>query len=212
MDIIIPTSIFPSIEYIVCISLSNNAYIEKHETYPKQTLRNRYYIATAQGIQYLTIPVIKTLGNNTPVDKIEISSETDFRRNHFKTIQTNYKSAPYYDYYIDFIHDCLFFKEKSLIEYNTFVLKKICKILKINKEFQYTNEYLKEAGSSIDYRQKLCSKQVVGNFSYIKEVDNYNQVFKDKVGFIKNLSIIDLIFNEGPNTTNIINSQTIMSL
>lgn len=186
--------------------MSSNTFIEKHETYPKQTLRNRYYIATSQGIQCLSIPVIKTQGNNTPIDKIIISSATDFKRNHFRAINTAYKSAPFFDYYIDFFYECLYYKEDLLIEYNTFILKKICQILSINKDINFTTEFKKKLLSQIDLRQNISNKNAVGEYSNIHDIGCYYQIFEDKIGFIKNLSILDLIFHEGPNAKNIIKS------
>ncbi len=211
MDILVSTSIFPSIEYFACHFLASKTFIEHHETYPKQTLRNRYNIATSQGIQSLSIPVIKTQGSNTPICKIEISNATDFQRNHFRAINTAYKSAPFYEYYIDFFNDCIFHKTDSLMEYNTFVFRKICELLKINKEINFTTEYQKIPLNHVDLRNNLSSKSMINQYHYICDIEDYYQVFKEKAGLLKNLSIIDLIFNEGPRAEKIIKSSKIFT-
>lgn len=201
MDIVLSTSYFPSIEYIACHYLASNTFIEKHETYPKQTLRNRCNIATSQGIQSLIIPVVKKDGPNTPIDRIEIMPNSDFKKQHLKAIKTAYHSAPFFEHYIDFIQDCLNVQELNLINYNCLIFNKICKLIHLKQSYFFTSEFNKETINKKDLRLSLCSKNAVTKFSNIKHStleNRYSQVFVEKQGFIKNLSIIDLIMNEGP--------------
>lgn len=198
MDIVVPTAYFPSIEYIACHHLTSNTFIEQHETYPKQTLRNRCYIATSQGIQPLIIPVLKKDGPNTQINHIEIMHNSDFKKQHIKAIKTAYHSSPFFEHYIDIISECINIKESNLIKYNSFIFSKLCEIIHLKNKHYFTSEFNKELINKTDLRVQLCSKKSVTRFSIINHKTQYNQVFIEKQGFIENLSIIDLIMNEGP--------------
>lgn len=204
MDLLLSTAYFPSIEYMACLSKASHVYIENHETYPKQSLRNRCYIAGSQGVQKLSIPVFRTLGNNTPVDKIQIDNSQDFKNHHFKTIQTLYSSAPFYDYYIDFIEEDIFSSEVNLVQYNLLILKRLMGFLKIQVDIVFTDCFQKYAHDRLDLRVEISQKSAFGSFSLVKNVPFYSQVFRKKNGFIENLSVIDLIFNEGPSASSIL--------
>ncbi|MDD2411557.1 MAG: WbqC family protein [Bacteroidales bacterium] len=204
MDLLLSTAYFPSIEYMACLTKASRVFIEKHETYPKQSLRNRCYLAGSQGVQMLSIPVVKTLGNNTPVEKIQIDESQDFRSHHFKTIQTLYSSAPFYDYYIDFVKADIFNPENNLIEYNLTILKRLMSFLEIKVNINFTDCFQKNKNDKFDLRFVLSHKTAYGTFSIINSVQTYSQVFSDRNGFFANLSVIDLIFNEGPSASTIL--------
>lgn len=204
MDLLLSTAYFPSIEYMACLTKASRVFIEKHETYPKQSLRNRCYLAGSQGVQMLSIPVVKTLGNNTPVDKIVIDNAQDYRNHHFKTIQTLYSSAPFYDYYIDFVKEDIFNPENNLMEYNLTILKRLMSFLEIKVNIDFTDCFQKHKNDKFDLRFALSHKTAYGTFSIIKSVQTYSQVFSDRNGFFANLSVIDLIFNEGPSASAIL--------
>lgn len=198
MDIVVSTSYFPSIEYIACHHLASNTLIEQYETYPKQSLRNRCYIATSQGLQSLIIPVVKKDGPNTQINRIEIMSNSDFKNQHIKALKTAYHSSPFFEHYFDFISNCINIDESNLIKYNNLIFSKLCELIHLKKEYFFTNEYNKEYIDKHDLRIKLGTKKSVKQFSVIKNQNQYNQVFQEKQGFIENLSILDLIMNEGP--------------
>jgi len=189
---------------MACLTKASRVFIEKHETYPKQSLRNRCYLAGSQGVQMLSIPVVKTLGNNTPVEKIQIDESQDFRSHHFKTIQTLYSSAPFYDYYIDFVKADIFNPENNLIEYNLTILKRLMSFLEIKVNINFTDCFQKNKNDKFDLRFVLSHKTAYGTFSIINSVQTYSQVFSDRNGFFANLSVIDLIFNEGPSASTIL--------
>lgn len=201
MDLLLSTAYFPSIEYMACLSKANHVIIEKKETYPKQSLRNRCYLAGSQGVQMLSIPVVKKMGNNTPIDKIEIDDGQDFRNHHFKTIQTLYSSAPFFDYYIDFIKEDIFNPENNLVEYNTAILRRLMSFLKIKVKIDFTDCFQKCVNDKIDLRTVISHKSAFGSFSVVNSLPSYSQVFRTKRGFFENLSILDLIFNEGPSAS-----------
>ncbi len=206
MDVLLSTSYFPSVEYMACLLKASHVTIEKEETYPKQSLRNRCYLAGSQGVQMLSIPVVKTMGNHTPTSLIQIDESKVFRNHHFKTIQTLYRSAPFFEYYVDFIQDCIFFPEPNLFDYNLEIIRRLMNLLKIETPLTISENYQKTPDSKLDFRNNLTHKSSYGSFKVLKNSSYYVQVFDQKNGYIQNLSIIDLILNEGPSAMSILNN------
>jgi hypothetical protein len=209
MEILLSTAYFPSIEYMACLVKASHVFIEKYETYPKQSLRNRCYLASSQGIQTLSVPVVKPMGNHTPVDKILIDETQDFRTHHLKTIQTLYQSAPFFEYYLDDVRHAILFNETNLIKYNMNILEMLLKNIKLKKEMLFTMDFEKFMNDKIDLRNLISSKHSCNNYKVINNAPKYFQIFANKTGFFENLSILDLLFNEGPNTLNILRDMNI---
>ena len=193
MSQIFPTAYLPSIEYISLFLKAENASIELFETYQKQSCRTRTNVMTANGIQTLTIPVIKTNGNHTLTKDIEISYKESWQQIHLRCLESAYRKSAYFDYYFPYFEKIYKQKFNTLIELNDFCLKTILKILKTKKEYSFTTDFEKIINED-DYRISLSK----GTNKI--EMKPYYQVFADRHGFIPNLSIIDLLFNEGPNS------------
>ena len=195
MSQIFPTAYLPSIEYISLFSKTENASIEIFETYQKQSCRTRCNVMTANGVQTLTVPVIKTNGNHTLTKDIEISYKESWQQVHLRCLESAYRKSAYFDYYFPYLEKIYKQKFNTLIELNEYSMKAILKLLKIKKEISYTNDFEKITDEN-DYRIALSKNEV--NKAGMPE---YYQVFSDRHGFISNLSIVDLLFNEGPNST-----------
>ena len=193
MSQIFPTAYLPSIEYISLFLKAENASIELFETYQKQSCRTRTNVMTANGIQTQTIPVIKTNGNHTLTKDIEISYKESWQQIHLRCLESAYRKSAYFDYYFPYFEKIYKQKFNTLIELNDFCLKTILKILKTKKEYSFTTDFEKIINED-DYRISLSK----GTNKI--EMKPYYQVFADRHGFIPNLSIIDLLFNEGPNS------------
>ena len=193
MSHIFPTAYLPSIEYVSLFLKTENASIELFETYQKQSCRTRTNVMTANGIQTLTIPVIKTNGNHTLTKDIEISYKESWQQIHLRCLESAYRKSAYFDYYFPYFEKIYKQKFNTLIELNDFCLKTILKILKVKKDFSYTTDFEKITNEN-DYRISLSK----GTNKI--EIKPYYQVFADRHGFIPNLSIVDLLFNEGPNS------------
>lgn len=193
MSQIFPTAYLPSIEYVSLFLKAEDASIELFETYQKQSCRTRTNVMTANGIQTLTIPVIKTNGNHTLTKDIEISYKESWQQIHLRCLESAYRKSAYFDYYFPYFEKIYKQKFNTLIELNDFSLKTILKILKAKKEYSYTTDFEKITNED-DYRISLSK----GTNKI--EIKPYYQVFADRHGFIPNLSIIDLLFNEGPNS------------
>ena len=195
MSQIFPTAYLPSIEYVSLFLKAEDASIELFETYQKQSCRTRTNVMTANGIQTLTIPVIKTNGNHTLTKDIEISYKESWQQIHLRCLESAYRKSAYFDYYFPYFEKIYKQKFNTLIELNDFSLKTILKILKAKKEYSYTTDFEKITNED-DYRISLSK----GTNKI--EMKPYYQVFADRHGFIPNLSIVDLLFNEGPNSIN----------
>lgn len=194
MPPIFPTAYLPSIKYIHLFLKTNDASIELYETYQKQSCRTRCNVMTANGIQTLTIPVIKTNGNHTLTKDIEISYKEAWQQNHLRCLESAYRKSAYFDYYFPYFEKIYKQRFNTLVELNDFCLKTILKLLKVKKEYSYTEDFEKIVDNK-DFRVSL-SKNNYNNF----EMKPYYQVFADRHGFTSNLSIVDLLFNEGSNS------------
>jgi len=195
-NILLPTSYFPPLSYFVHIIRSNKVFIEQMETYPKQTYRNRCEIMTSGGKLNLIIPVTKPNGNHTITRDIEISYREPWQHNHWKSIQTAYSSSPYFNYYADIIQPLFDSKETSLIAHNQKILSVINKITGIKPSLALTGDYIKQSKEFIDLRSEISPGKQQSGMSY----PEYPQVFSHIFGFVKDVSILDLLFNLGPET------------
>lgn len=194
MSNIFPTAYLPSIEYVSLFLKTDDVSIELYETYQKQSCRTRCNVMTANGIQTLTIPVIKTNGNHTLTKDIEISYKEAWQQIHLRCLESAYRKSAYFDYYFPYFEKIYKQKFNTLIELNDYCLKTILKLLKVKKEYSYTEDFEKIVDDK-DFRISL-SKNNYNNF----EMKPYYQVFADRHGFVSNLSIVDLLFNEGSNS------------
>ena len=193
MSHIFPTAYLPSIEYVSLFLKTEDASIELFETYQKQSCRTRTNVMTANGVQTLTIPVIKTNGNHTLTKDIEISYKESWQQVHLRCLESAYRKSAYFDYYFPYFEKIYKQKFNTLVELNDFCLKTILKIMKAKKDYSFTTDFERITDEN-DYRISLSK----GTNKI--EMKPYYQVFADRHGFIPNLSIVDLLFNEGPNS------------
>lgn len=171
--------------------------IEKEEHFPKQTYRNRSNIASPDGVLTLTVPVIKGSKNHTKVKDVKISYDFNWQRLHWQSLQTCYRRSAYFEYYED---DLAPFYEKKydyLFDYNEQLLRFLLRAIKLPVELSFTETYEAAYPSLEDLRDTIHSKRQPNVDQKI-----YYQVFEERNGFLKNLSIADLLFNQGPHTVN----------
>lgn len=174
--------------------------------YQKQSLRNRTYITNDRGRHALTIP-IKGKAAEAPrrgYDEILIDNTQPWQRTHWRTLQTAYRTSPYFEFY-EHLFEPLFSQTKThLLPFNLEVIETICKALQISFPTEKTADYFKELSQGHDHRYLISPKEIKGYHS-----PTYNQVFMDRHGFIPNLSVLDILFNEGPNALSLLKAATI---
>lgn len=189
------TAYFGPISYYAELIHHEKPIIEQMDTFPKQTYRNRAIILTANGKLPLSVPVVRTNGNHTLTRDIEISYRENWNIQHWKTIETAYNSSPYFLYYKDGIENILMTQYTRLIDLNydlqTFILQK----LKINLDCAHSTEFTTPGTILEDYRYQFSVKETCTTY----ECPEYEQVFSTKFQFQPDLSIMDLLFNLGPD-------------
>ncbi len=204
---LLSTAYLPPLSYYAKILASGFAIIEQHEHYIKQTYRNRCLIGAANGALVLSIPIEHGRSSKQLIRDVKIDSDARWEHLHQKSILAAYKSAPFYDYYIDDLFFIFQKKHSFLFDLNLQVLYETIGLLQIQAEIVLTDSYQTDIpNSTMDYRNsihpKLQKKKPDNNFTAIK----YYQGFSQKNGFLSNLSIIDLLFNEGPNALAVLRS------
>lgn len=189
-QIILPTSYFGPIPYYSILVKSDNYVLEKHENFIKQTVRSRCIINSSSGKLNLSIPRIRKNSSKTKIKDIRICYNEPWQKIHLRSIITCYNSSPFFDYYKEKISKIFNLKEKFLIDFSLKSHLIVMDFLKLNQNINYT-KFFENINNSTDYRNYgFCSK----------EDYKYDQVYFNKNDFIKDLSILDLIFNLGPES------------
>ena len=201
MDILIHPNYFPNIHQFRQIIKANNILFEVSDNYQKQTFRNRTYIYGANGKLGLFIPVIHTHKNRELFKDVKISYDSNWMDLHLKSLQSAYRSSPYFEYFEDDFIKLYSKKEKFLADFNIKCIKLISNLLDLDLDFKISNEYVKKTNDIIDLRD-------LSNARKEKKIETpkYIQVFESKHGYLNNLSILDLIFSEGTNSVLLMNN------
>jgi hypothetical protein len=193
---LLPMFYLPPVEYFTVINQHKpDILVEKHEHFPKQTYRNRAHIYSPEGVLQLVVPVVKGSKVHTPIKDVRISNDFAWQRLHWMGLQSCYRRSAYFEFYED---DFAHFYEKQfnhLFHYNEELLQMILKFLKVQVKLTYTDDYYRDQAQLIDYRNILHPKK-----DAVIEQKPYFQVFEERKGFLRNLSIVDLLFNQGPQS------------
>jgi len=199
---IIDNQYFACIGYYSTLFKNSNIEIEQFENWEKMSFRNRCIVAGSNGLIHLTVPVENGRNQHCLFKDIKINNREKWQLQHWRTIQSCYGKAPFFEYYKIWLE--AFFLERKFIylfDMNLEVLEWVLKILKSGINPVLTKSYQKDQESDlIDYRKKWLPK----NYLSITVNQEYFQLFTDKIGFQKNLSILDLLLCEGPNAFNIL--------
>ena len=174
--------------------INSNILWDVHQNYVKQSYRNRTFIHSANGLHKLTIPV-KHSKIKFPMLNAEIDNKIAWQKNHWRSIQTAYSSSPFFEFYKDSLEQVYNKKYTYLVKFNFDMIKLVFEWLDIEIKLKLSKEYKVVYDDSLDLRKKIDNQK----HSIFKN-KIYNQVFFEKNGFLNDLSIIDLIFNEGPNS------------
>jgi hypothetical protein len=185
-----PTSYFPSIFYFQCIVICEERSVSGNELFVKQSFRNRCEILTGNGIQQLSIPVIKLEGSQTLTKDIQIDQIKNWRKDHWGAIKSAYQNAPFFEFYDVEIYNLIYRNHKYLIDLNLEIANFFLEIFG-QKKMQFSEEKL-VLETKLDYLKRFEPSR------------QYIQVFSDRFSFQSNLSVLDLLFCEGPMGRNFI--------
>ena len=198
---LLSTAYLPSVAYMAVLARHGSVAIEQKETFPKQTFRNRAAIATGNGVLMLNVPVVRPHGNHTRTEQIILSYNEPWHVRHWRAIVAAYSAAPYFLYYRDELEQILMQRHDRLLDLNDTLLHYLLKKFKINCQITYTDTFTPP--SPTDLRTLLTDKHTLpilnSQFSiFNSQFPSYSQVFDTRLGFLPNLSAIDLLFNLGP--------------
>lgn len=191
MNILIHPTYFPSISHFVAIAQADAVTFEMEDNFQKQTNRNRMYIYSPNGMQLLNIPVKHSGLAHQKTKDIRLETAFDWQKQHFKSLEAAYRSSPFFEYFEDAIMPVFEKQYDFLMDLNLESMAIVSKCLQMKLEYEKTVEYFHDVPQFNDYRILANGKKDLSQF------DVYTQVFGDKHGFINNLSILDLLFNEG---------------
>lgn len=189
--VLLSSAYLPPVQFFSAMK-GNNVLIEQFDNYRKQTLRNRCLIATAGGMQALTIPVVKSDAPKQLMKDVRISDHGDWRRQHWNALESAYMSTPYFMYYQDDFRPFYERKWEFLLDFNMELTMVILKLAGIDTIMELTESFESGPDSMTDLRGLIEP----GKSCY--QAKTYWQVFSEKYGFLPNLSAVDLLFNMGP--------------
>ncbi|MDR1985084.1 MAG: WbqC family protein [Prevotellaceae bacterium] len=199
-EVFLSTVYLGNIQYFSKFVASEKIYIEQYENYAKQSFRNRCEILTANGKLALVIPVERNAGAKIPIRDVRISYVQNWQNSHWRALTTAYNSSPFFEYYCDYLKPFFENKENFLFDFNVKLTNKILELLEINKQIFFTDAYKTFDDDFVfDYRESISPKVRLAKEDKTFEPQKYYQVFAQKFGFTPNLSIVDLLFNEGTN-------------
>lgn len=200
-NILIHPSYFPSISHFVSIAKADIVTFEMEDNFQKQTNRNRMYIYSPNGIQLLNVPIKHNKERHQRMKEVKIENDFDWQKQHFKSLEAAYRTSPFFEYFEDDISPIFQKKHSFLIDLNLETMAIVSKCLRLEFDYDETTEYFHEVNNKTDFRNLINGKKDRALFQ------SYTQVFGEKHGWINNLSILDLLFNEGKYALEYLNKQ-----
>lgn len=208
--LVLSTAYLPPISFFLYLyEFSHNGYnmfIEKNENFIKQTFRNRAYISDSNGIHCISVPVQTNGGNKIGIKDVLISDHGNWRHNHINAIKTAYGSSPFYEYYKDDLENVLNKPYKYLWDLNEELINTIINISHLNLSFDYTQEFEKDILDGIDFRYALNPKRNEIEDKRLFEINYYDTSKTRQPEWLDKLSVLDLLFNMGPECVLVFNS------
>jgi hypothetical protein len=201
-EILIYPSYFPSIASMAAMSQASNIVFEVEDNYQKQTYRNRSYIAHSNGKLLLTIPITHQKEKESQKTK-EVVPENDFPwlAQHWKSVQSAYRTSPYFEFYEDDLSPLFSKPVTNLQAFNLLIIKALFELIGMEVPTERSSEYLTVPKQKDLRHLVVCKREKKFRF------ETYHQVFEETEGYIENLSVLDLLFNEGPNSLSYLERQ-----
>ena len=205
MNAILATTYFGPLQWYQKLNRFDGVLMEQHEHFLKQTYRNRCVIATTQGVQALTVPVEAPVGeglalSKTSIKDVRISNHGKWRTEHWNALQSAYGESPFFECYEDDIRPFFENRWEFLLDFNMAITEKMCELLDIHPHIELTSSYqnslpIGEGWGETDFRTIIHPKHPQEDSDFSPKP--YYQVYKERFGFLPNLSILDLLFNMG---------------
>lgn len=203
-NILLHPTYFPSIVQMAAIAQADTLVFEIQDNYQKQSYRNRAYIAHANGRLSLNVPIKHSkIGARQKTKEVAIENSFPWQTQHWKSLQSAYRTSPFFEFYEDDIAPIFDNPAKYLLEHNLSVFRLLCELIGIEISYKTTTDYLKEP-LQMDLRYLVEAKK-----EKVHRLSSYTQVLEANHGFLPNLSVLDLLFNEGPNALTYLESQEI---
>ena len=223
MKTLLSTTYCGPVQWYQKLYRSEEVFMERQETFQKQTYRNRCVIATTNGLQTLTVPVERSSSNL--IKDIRISNHGNWRHQHWFALMSAYNESPFFDYYQDDFRPFYERQYDFLYDFNMEICHKVCELIDIQPNIRETEEYFRSEGvrplpppspwrgsltsnpsyliphlssNPIDFRSAINPKHPADDADFVPR--HYYQVYERKHGFQPNLSILDLLFNMGPES------------
>ncbi|WP_462265561.1 WbqC family protein [Mucilaginibacter sp.] len=195
---VFPMLYLPPVEYFAELKrYKNDVQMEREEHFPKQTYRNRARISSPDGVLDLVVPVVKGSKMHTKVKDVKISYDFNWQRLQWMSLQACYRRSAYFEFYEDSLAPFYEKRFDYLFDYNEQLFNLLLKLIKLNINLTYTTDYKADYPGLADFRKSVHPKTASAF-----EQKPYFQVFEERNGYLKNLSIIDLLFSQGPQTIN----------
>ncbi|MFW5644476.1 MAG: WbqC family protein [Bacteroidota bacterium] len=204
---ILPSTYFGPVQYYSRIISSKKIIIEQYDTYTRQTYRNRCVILGANGAINLSIPVKKNKHKKTLVKDINIDYDTNWQKDHYRAIVSAYTSSPFFEFYFDEYRWVFNEKTKYLLDLNMKITEIILAQMEIEINLNLSDRFV-FLDKEKDLRNIISPKTKLIKDILFKPVE-YTQVFSNRFGFVQNLSIIDLLFNTGPEAGSILHKSLV---
>lgn len=201
MNILIYPTYFPSISHYVAMLQASTITFEVEDNFQKQTNRNRMYIYSPNGLQMLNIPIKHSKEAHQKYKNIRIENDFGWQKNHFKSLEAAYRTSPFFEYFEDDFKPIFEKKHEFLLDLNFEIFELVNSALGVQLPFEKTTEYFHEVSNTTDFRPLANGKKD----TFINEP--YTQVFEEKHGFLPNLSILDVLFNEGRHAVSYLKTQ-----
>lgn len=201
--IILYPTYFPSISQFIAMAQADSITFEMEDNFQKQTNRNRMYIYSPNGLQMLNVPIKHSKERHQKTKDVRIENDFDWQKQHFKSLEAGYRSSPFFEYFEDEIVPIFEKKYDFLKDLNFDTMTLVSKCLRMPLIYSETTEYFQEVPNFKDFRDLANGKKDT------TIITSYTQVFDDKHGFINNLSILDLLFNEGRYALDYLKNQSL---
>jgi len=198
--VLIESQYIPTIGFFSLLYNAEHFILDIHENYHKGSFRNRCEIMSSQGRKTLSVPLNSGKNNQLNIREVEINNEENWAVNHLRSIEACYGKSPYFEYYFHYCRSILEQSHQNLFELNLKFIKTFAEILGLKEKIEYSEEFLFNAIEDIDLKRDFISpkKKEQQRLSETFHFEAYDQVFSDKQEFAPNLSILDLIFCQGP--------------